>query len=622
MIRSPRRSRLSILATAFAVAATALIATPVHAVGPDATVVEAASSYLTAQLTDGDHLEGEFGPQYGPTADVAYALLAAGFEGATLTDVLAFLTSEESVDAYVHGQPFDQEDAAYVGATAKLGLLVTIAGMDPHDVGGTDLVETLQSLEAESGRYEDRSSFGNFANIFGQSFGLLFLAAEGTGASDAAIAALVSAQCADGGFPETWDSDPCESQVDATAVALQALIMTNQRDAAADAADYLVGTRDDEGAWGEPQNTNSTGYAGMALLTADEDVEVTQDFLVAIQNEDGGLPISPGEDSDPIATAQALPVLASESFETLITGPRIPTPDGIERLWGPGRIDTAIAISQRSFPRQAGTVVLARDDDFADALVGAPVATILDGPLLLNPTSALHDDVLAEIQRLLPEGSTVHLLGREEALSEDVANALKAAGYIVVRLGGAHRWETSVVVAEYLDDPQLLLLATGADFPDAMAAGAAAGANAGAVLLTAGSSPHPSVSAYLDEHPDAELVAVGGPAARAYPQAEDVFGEDRDATAVAVGERFFAGPAYVGVARRDLFADALAGSIQAALLGAPVLLTAVDEVPDATASYLCEIGGDVRGAAIWGGADAVSDAAAATVAERLAGTGC
>jgi len=54
----------------------------------------------------------------------------------------------------------------------------------------------------------------------------------------------------------------------------------------------------------------------------------------------------------------------------------------VTRLAGADRVGTAIAISQATFPAagSAGAVILARDDDFPDALAGAPLAAKLHAP--------------------------------------------------------------------------------------------------------------------------------------------------------------------------------------------------------------------------------------------------
>ena len=146
------------------------------------------------------------------------------------------------------------------------------------------------------------------------------------------------------------------------------------------------------------------------------------------------------------------------------------------RLAGEDRVATAIDASQDSYPTDgsAGAVVLSRADGFADALAGTPLAAAEEAPILLTPTAALDPRTLAEIERILPSGGRVHLLGGTGAIGPAVAAALTERGYVVTRHAGADRYTTAVAVAEALGSPEEILLVTGRDFPDGLAAGAAA----------------------------------------------------------------------------------------------------------------------------------------------------
>lgn len=307
-------------------------ASPAASFGPSGT--PEAVDYLVDQLVDGDHVESGGFVQYGQSLDVDFGLLAAGGAGDTVAAITAYMTSEESVGAYVHGVPFDGEEAAYVGATGKLGLAMTLSGVDPTTAGGTDLVATLQSLEQETGRYSDRSDYGDFSNVFGQAFGVLFLtAAEGTEPSDAAVQFLIDAQCDSGGFPVDFGPTgaDCEASPDTTGLAIQALNaddpdegaegLTPEREAAVvDAVRWLEETRDADGAWlaFDEQNVNATGYAAMGLLGVRQTAQTSIDWLAGLQLPYGGLPLTPADtDSDLYATAQALPALASTALVTL-----------------------------------------------------------------------------------------------------------------------------------------------------------------------------------------------------------------------------------------------------------------------------------------------------------------
>src|SRR5437764_12436270 len=96
------------------------------------------------------------------------------------------------------------------------------------------------------------------------------------------------------------------------------------------------------------------------------------------------------------------------------------------RLSGADRLGTAIAASQAQWKAgQAGSVVLSRSDQFADALGGSTLAVAKGGPLLLTPSSHLDAAVKAEITRALGTATTVKtvdVLGCEQALSPTVYN--------------------------------------------------------------------------------------------------------------------------------------------------------------------------------------------------------
>ena len=195
------------------------------------------------------------------------------------------------------------------------------------------------------------------------------------------------------------------------------------------------------------------------------------------------------------------------------------------RRSGPTRIETGVDISQGSYgDDEAEVVVLARADEFADALAGTPFAVQKGGPMLLTYPDSLHPNTAAELQRVLPEGRTVYLLGGVVALSQAVEDQVRALGYDVVRLQGPSRVETAVDIAEEMSGLQNVLITTGYNFPDALAAGAAAAHINGAVLLTTAEARHPATDAFLDDHADLDAFAVGGPAARPYTDATGIFG--------------------------------------------------------------------------------------------------
>jgi len=288
-----------------------------------------------------------------------------------------------------------------------------------------------------------------------------------------------------------------------------------------------------------------------------------------------------------------------------------PPPSGnVARLAGPDRDATSVAISQSAFPRaaSASAVVLASDATYPDALAGTPLAVAKHAPLLLTTPSGLDPAVASEITRVLPPGGTVYVLGGDAALAPAIDGAVRALGVVPQRIAGADRSATAVAIADVLGDPRTVLLATGLDFPDGLSAGAAAAAQAGAVLLTDGSSQAPETATYLTAHPGDTVFAVGGPAAAADPAATPVVGSDRFATAATVATRFFSTPAALGFASGLGFPDALAGGAGIGAAGGPLLLVpACGALPASLATYLGSVHSTVKTGALYGGTGVVGD---------------
>lgn len=297
--------------------------------------------------------------------------------------------------------------------------------------------------------------------------------------------------------------------------------------------------------------------------------------------------------------------------------------DPVTRVSGEDRIGTAIAVSKDGFPTAgtASAVVLSRADQFADALPGTPLAVRKGGPLLLTSSSALDPKVKAEIQRVLPPGRPVYLLGGDVALAPNVADELSGAGYQVVRFAGENRFDTAVRIArDGLDNPTVILEATGHNFPDALAGGRAGAKVNGAVLLTNGSIQAPETAAYLASRTGVTRYALGGPAAAADPTATAIVGEDRHDTAVKVARTFFTTPASAGVASGERFPDALSGGAHRAGQDGPLLLVPADSVTDVVGAYLGANASSVAKGFVYGGSVAVSDRVKSAVQSAITAT--
>ncbi|HEY3926480.1 MAG TPA: cell wall-binding repeat-containing protein [Acidothermaceae bacterium] len=300
-------------------------------------------------------------------------------------------------------------------------------------------------------------------------------------------------------------------------------------------------------------------------------------------------------------------------------GPAAPTA-ALVRVAGADRFLTAVATMNAEYPSagSAGAVVLARADNYPDALVGTALAAAKNAPLLFVQGSSLTPETQAGIVRVLPSGGTVYLLGGTAAIPDSIATKLTSLGFNVVRYAGTDRYDTALKVAAALGSPSTVFLATGTNFPDALSAGPAAAEVHGVVLLTNSSKLTTSVEAYLTAHPGT-VYAVGGPAVAADPAAIPLDGADRYATAAAVATAIFSAPTSIGLASGVTFPDALSGGAYQAHSGGPILLGATTALPSATADYLSGGKATITNAVIFGGVAALSASVQSAIAAALGG---
>ena len=290
----------------------------------------------------------------------------------------------------------------------------------------------------------------------------------------------------------------------------------------------------------------------------------------------------------------------------------------VQRIYGTDAIGTSIAVSQAELPNpgSATAVVLARSDFFADALAGGPLAAHLGGPLLITPGAALSANidprVQAEIQRVLPVGDTVYILGGDLALSSNIDTQLQALGYVTQRIAGADEYGTAVDIAEALGNPSTIFEATGLTFQDALSAVPAAIKDQGAILLTDGATQASETAAYLAAHPSDTRYAIGGTFAAygADPTANPVYGQDLYGTSAAVANTFFAGATVFGAATGADFPDALSGGVlmgQPGTQGPMLLVEPSGPLPSTIATYLTGVAPTLTQGFLFGGSLAVGN---------------
>lgn len=267
----------------------------------------------------------------------------------------------------------------------------------------------------------------------------------------------------------------------------------------------------------------------------------------------------------------------------------------IVRYQGADRFATSAAIVQANYNPGVPVVYIATGLNFPDALAGGAAAAKAGGPLLLVRPDLIPAPIAAELTRLTP--ASIVVLGGTGAVSDAVLTTLGTyTSGPVTRVAGANRYSTAANLADSFPTGSPVFLATGTDFPDALAGTAAAAAQHAAILLTTPTTLPPDTAAALSALAPSSITILGGTGAVSAAVATQLStytstvtrlsGQNRYGTAAAIAAAVFPHPTGVFITTGTGFADALTGGPVAGAAGQPLLLATSTCLPVATADVV------------------------------------
>ena len=288
------------------------------------------------------------------------------------------------------------------------------------------------------------------------------------------------------------------------------------------------------------------------------------------------------------------------------------------RVAGAGRWQTALLVADEMKAalgaEKFDAIIIASGSGFADALAGSYLATVKNAPILLSyggdneKYAYLDNDNINYVKANLAEDGVVYILGGEKAVPTLYEDGLE--GYDVVRLGGANRFETNILILEEagIESGSEVLVCTSANFADSLSASA----TGKPILLVWNDSGalYGSQPEFLEElkEKNCSFTILGGENAVSakladevakYGEVDRLAGNTRMETSVLVAEKYFDAPETAVLAYAWNYPDGLCGGSLAYALHAPLILTmpkyeaaAADytEAEDITSGYV--LGGD------------------------------
>ncbi len=252
----------------------------------DARRAYAAAGWQGRQLDSDGAIPSGFGnyKDWGLTVDTALALAADGRHPKKLATVTS------AVKKHYYADYATYQGTVSANAMSKTLVLAKSLHRNARDFGGHDLRRIVLNRMAgsgagvEQGRLRDKTTTDlptDYSNTFGQAYGVIGLARSG-GVPMKAVSYLLRQRCSDGYFRiypvvgETCDQSGSAADVDATALAVQALVTARDHGVSLPAGvlsgsvGWLVTVQKSNGSFGggvgtEASNTNSTGLAAQAL---------------------------------------------------------------------------------------------------------------------------------------------------------------------------------------------------------------------------------------------------------------------------------------------------------------------------------------------------------------------
>lgn len=273
-------------------------------------------------------------------------------------------------------------------------------------------------------------------------------------------------------------------------------------------------------------------------------------------------------------------------------------PPDVERISGPNRYGTSEAIA-RKWSGPVDVVYVVSGENYPDALSAGARAGRAEAPVVLVHPNRVPTETKRALQHLSP--AKIVIVGGDSAVAPNVSRALAryASTGEVRRIAGSNRYRTNArLFRGYAPGANRVYLASGENFPDALAVAALAGHEGAPLLLTKRDTLDSSVAARLEALGAKEVVVIGDVAAVSTAVAREaashtgratftrIAGENRYETAAKVADRFGSGVDTAYVASGLNYPDALVGAALAARAGGPMLLTTKRKIHPATATAL------------------------------------
>lgn len=283
-----------------------------------------------------------------------------------------------------------------------------------------------------------------------------------------------------------------------------------------------------------------------------------------------------------------------------------------ERVFGTDRYETSAKICDKGFTSNTEVAFIVSGENFPDALCTSPLAKKYNAPILLTSKGELSSKVKERLIKL--NVKKVFIIGGNGSVSKKVENEIKSLSIEVERISGEDRYETSIKIAEKMDENSEVVVTTSSLFADALSIAPIAAMKSMPILLVNKDNIPKETEEFIKNHNVNKVYLVGGPGViteavkNKLPNAIRLYGNNRYETNINIINHFKdeLDLSKSIIASGENFPDALSGSMLAAINKTPLVLLN-DNPGKTTDDFLKQNNNTLKEMIILGGVSGVSE---------------
>lgn len=286
-------------------------------------------------------------------------------------------------------------------------------------------------------------------------------------------------------------------------------------------------------------------------------------------------------------------IVASATLVAIVTTTNVVTVSSKvdSRLGGNTRYATAAIIADKVYSGTVDNIVLSSGKAPYDALAASLFAKNINAPILLvDSNKEVCKETFQYIEKNLSKSGTIYLLGGESSIKKDIESELIKLAYKTERISGKDRFETNSKIIDKINVPKgtPVFIVNAAGFGDALSVSNISAIKGYPLIMANKDKLSENLKAQLNKIQPSKVYVISSENVISnnimneiknintnlkYTDIVRIAGKNRYETNLLINKAFNLKSTNAVIASGEGYGDALAGSVLAAKLNAPIILT-------------------------------------------------